>query len=539
MASVKVRARKDGAAMPLDEADKKLLNLMQGSFALSARPFAHVAGLAGLTEDEVMTRVQRLLDKRIIREITPIFDTRALGYQSMLVAAKVDGEHPHRAAKIINTHPGVTHNYLRNHDFNLWFTIAVEPHSKLGLDGTLDVLAAETGAQSIRQLPTLKLFKIRMDLEMEQGTDALAAAGEAVEPHELEPIELSDDDIATIRATQGRMPVVSEPFRPAAERLGVDQDEVLERLESLRERTACGAWRRSSTTAGPASPPTAWACGRCPTTRCWRPASGWPRSAASATATSARPTRTGRIRSSRWPTGARRRSATRSSTRSPTRPGSASARRSTGRPSSRRSGCSTSPMTSSAGRTSGPDQLALGHPLSRALPAGVHVLPGGVNSPVRAMRSIGREPLFIERAEGAEIIDVDGNTYVDYVCSWGPLILGHAHPDVVEAVDRRRRARHHVRRADRRRGRARRAVCARMPAVEMLRMTSSGTEATMSALRLARAATGRDKVLKFAGAYHGHVDGLLADAGSGLATLGIPASPGVPEAAAAQTVVVP
>jgi DNA-binding Lrp family transcriptional regulator len=183
-----------------------------------------------------MARVQRLLDKRIIREITPIFDTRALGYQSMLVAAKVDAEHPHRAAKIINSHPGVTHNYLRNHDFNLWFTIAVEPHSTLGLEGTLDVLAAETGARSIRQLPTLKLFKIRMDLEMEQGTDALAAAGEAVEPHELEPVELSDDDVATIRATQGPMPVVSEPYAPAAERLGVSEDEVLARLESLRER---------------------------------------------------------------------------------------------------------------------------------------------------------------------------------------------------------------------------------------------------------------------------------------------------------------
>jgi DNA-binding Lrp family transcriptional regulator len=236
MAGMKVRSRRDGAAIPLDEADKKLLNLMQGSFALVRRPFAHVAGLAGLPEEEVMARVQRLLDKRIIREITPIFDTRALGYQSMLVAAKVDAEHPHRAAKIINSHPGVTHNYLRNHDFNLWFTIATEPGSKLGLDGTLDVLAAETGAQSIRQLPTLKLFKIRMDLEMEQGTDALAAAGEAAPPRELEPIELSDEDIATIRATQGPMPVASEPYAPAAERLGVGQDEVLRRLESLRER---------------------------------------------------------------------------------------------------------------------------------------------------------------------------------------------------------------------------------------------------------------------------------------------------------------
>jgi DNA-binding Lrp family transcriptional regulator len=154
----------------------------------------------------------------------------------MLVAAKVDGSHPHRAAKIINSHPGVTHNYLRNHDFNLWFTIAVEPGSKLGLDGTLDVLAAETGAESIRQLPTLKLFKIRMDLEMEAGTDALAAAGEAVEPRELDPIALSEDDIAVIRATQGPMPVVPEPYAPAAERLGASQEEVLARLESLRER---------------------------------------------------------------------------------------------------------------------------------------------------------------------------------------------------------------------------------------------------------------------------------------------------------------
>jgi siroheme decarboxylase len=235
---MKVRSRRDGAAIPLDEADKKLLNLMQGSFALTRRPFEHVAGLAGLAEEEVLQRVQRLLDKRIIREITPIFDTRALGYKSMLVAAKVDPEHPHRAAKIINGHPGVTHNYLRDHDFNLWFTIAVEPYSRLGLDGTLDALAAETGAQSIRQLPTLKLFKIRMDLEMEQGTDALASAGEAVEPRELEAIELSDDDIATIRATQGPMPVTPEPYAPAAERLGTSQEEVLSRLESLREREA-------------------------------------------------------------------------------------------------------------------------------------------------------------------------------------------------------------------------------------------------------------------------------------------------------------
>jgi DNA-binding Lrp family transcriptional regulator len=236
LARPKVRSRAGGAAIPLDEDDKKLLNLMQGRFDLTERPFAHVAQLAGLEEADVLARVQRLLDGRIIREVTPIFDTRALGYSSMLVAAKVDPDAPHRAAKVINSHPGVTHNYLRNHDFNLWFTIAVEPGTKLGLDGTLDVLAAKTGAHSIRQLPTLTLFKIRMDLEMEHGTDALATAGEAVPPRELEPIELSEQDIATIRATQGPMPVVSEPYAAAAERLGVTPAEVLARLESLRER---------------------------------------------------------------------------------------------------------------------------------------------------------------------------------------------------------------------------------------------------------------------------------------------------------------
>lgn len=241
LARPKVRSRAGGAAIPLDEDDKKLLNLMQGSFALTERPFAHVAQLAGLAEADVLERVQRLLDGRIIREITPIFDTRALGYSSMLVAAKVDPEVPHRAAKIINGHPGVTHNYLRNHDFNLWFTIAAEPGSKLGLEGTLEVLAAETGAESIRQLPTLTLFKIRMDLEMEAGTDALATAGEAVPPRELEPIEVTEEDVETIRATQGAMPVVSEPYAPAAERLGVSPGDVLRRLESLQER---GALRR-------------------------------------------------------------------------------------------------------------------------------------------------------------------------------------------------------------------------------------------------------------------------------------------------------
>jgi glutamate-1-semialdehyde 2,1-aminomutase len=167
------------------------------------------------------------------------------------------------------------------------------------------------------------------------------------------------------------------------------------------------------------------------------------------------------------------------------------------------------------------------------------VLPGGVNSPVRAMKLVGREPIFIERGEGAYIVDVDGNRYVDWVSSWGPLIIGHADPIVVEAIQSA---------ADR--GTSYGAptageidlaaeVADRFPSVEMIRMTSSGTEATMSALRLARAATGRSTIVKFAGSYHGHVDGLLAEAGSGMATAGVPASPGVTEAQASDTVIVP
>ena len=240
MASVvpKVRSRKDGAAVPLDELDKRLLNLMQGSFPLAPRPFAHVAGQAEVSEDEVLRRVQRLLDDRIVRQVTPIFDTRVLGYQSMLVAAKVDADNPHRAAKIVNSHPGVSHNYLRNHDFNMWFTLATEPGSKLGLQGTLDVLRELTGAESVRQLPTLKLFKIRMDLEMEKGTKDLAAAGVAPDPMEPDPIELSDLDLAVIRALQGDMPVVSEPYAPAAAELGISQGALLEHLGSMKDRKA-------------------------------------------------------------------------------------------------------------------------------------------------------------------------------------------------------------------------------------------------------------------------------------------------------------
>ncbi len=239
MASVaqpKVRSRKGGSAVPLDETDKRLMNLLQSRFPIEREPFAAVAAEAELDTDDVMTRAQRLLDERIIREITPIFDTRALGYESMLVAAKVDTENPHRAAKIINSHPGVSHNYLRTHEFNLWFTIATPPDSELGLEGTLELLQRLTGATSIRQLPTLTLFKINMNLEMEKGTEALAAAADAAPPRELEPQPYDDFDIEVIRALQGPMQVTERPYDAPAAEAGVSVDGFLQHLRGMQER---------------------------------------------------------------------------------------------------------------------------------------------------------------------------------------------------------------------------------------------------------------------------------------------------------------
>jgi DNA-binding Lrp family transcriptional regulator len=232
----KLRQRAEGAAVPLDDRDKHLLNLLQSRFPLEPRPFASVAASAGLEEREVLARTRALLDDRIIREVTPIFDTPALGYHSMLVAARVDPENPHRAAKIVNEHPGVSHNYLRNHTFNIWFTIAVPPDSELGLDGTLEILSERTGAESMRQLPTITMFKINMNLEMEGGTEALAAPVEAVKPLSREPVPIDDLDVAVVRAVQGPMEVRSDPYAPAAERLGVSVEQLLEHCRGMVDR---------------------------------------------------------------------------------------------------------------------------------------------------------------------------------------------------------------------------------------------------------------------------------------------------------------
>ncbi|MFE9276100.1 glutamate-1-semialdehyde 2,1-aminomutase [Paenibacillus glucanolyticus] len=166
-------------------------------------------------------------------------------------------------------------------------------------------------------------------------------------------------------------------------------------------------------------------------------------------------------------------------------------------------------------------------------------IPGGVNSPVRAFKSVGLTPIYIERGEGSRVYDIDGNSFIDYVGSWGPLIMGHAHPEVVDALQETAAKGTSFGAPTLLETEMAKLVCERVPSIEVVRMVNSGTEATMSAIRLARGFTGRSKIIKFEGSYHGHADSLLIKAGSGIATLGLPDSPGVPESVAVSTIAVP
>jgi glutamate-1-semialdehyde 2,1-aminomutase len=186
------------------------------------------------------------------------------------------------------------------------------------------------------------------------------------------------------------------------------------------------------------------------------------------------------------------------------------------------------------------DGMAKDHEQSRQLfDEAKQYIPGGVNSPVRAFRSVGMSPLFIERGSGSKVYDVDGNEYIDYVGSWGPLILGHAHPAVVEVLKKVTELGMSFGAPTKIETEMAKLVSSILPSIERVRMVNSGTEATMSALRLARGYTGRNKILKFEGCYHGHADSLLIKAGSGVATLALPDSPGVPSDVASHTITVP
>jgi siroheme decarboxylase len=223
----------------LDGTDRELLNAVQWDFPLEPRPYALLAERLGMDEAEVRARIAHVKDLRVLRQLSAIFDTRALGYGSSLVAAKIDPARIDEAAEVISRHPGVSHNYKRNHAYNLWYTIAVPPGETL--DDHIDVLHRTSGAQVTRKLPTLKLYKIGVKLDMTGQTAADARAD--IEEHErperrehMEAPELSDLEIAAIRVVQEDLPLVDRPFAAEAEVIGTDEATLLDFLRSFKER---------------------------------------------------------------------------------------------------------------------------------------------------------------------------------------------------------------------------------------------------------------------------------------------------------------
>ena len=221
----------------MDTVDKDLLNLIQREFPLEREPFDALGGSLGLAGDEVIRRVDALKRGRVIRQISAIFDTRVLGYQSSLVAASISAENLNAAAKAINSHPGVSHNYERNNPFNLWYTVAVPPDSRLGLEGTVEVLHKISGAEKTRILPTLKLFKIGVTLDMKEGATAKKEAPQYGESdREGADRNVSEDDKAAIRALQEDVPLTPRPFDLWARQVGISYEELLERAYDLQRR---------------------------------------------------------------------------------------------------------------------------------------------------------------------------------------------------------------------------------------------------------------------------------------------------------------
>jgi siroheme decarboxylase len=223
----------------LTELDRELLNAVQWDFPLEPRPYAALGERLGLSEPAVRERVAAVKAAGVLRQLSAIFDTRALGYDSSLVAAKIDPERIDDAAARISDHPGVSHNYKRNHAFNLWYTIAVPPGESL--DEHLDVLHRESGAVVTRKLPTLRLYKIGVKLDM-TGKTAADAKAEVAEherperrPHMDAPV-LSDLEVATIRVVQEDLPLVERPFAAYGEQIGASEDQVLELLASFKAR---------------------------------------------------------------------------------------------------------------------------------------------------------------------------------------------------------------------------------------------------------------------------------------------------------------
>lgn len=224
-------------ASNLELLDKKLLNTLQLDFPLDERPYLRVAEKVGTNEADVLQRVKKLKDEKIIRQISAIFDTRSLGYKSSLVAMRVQKHRLLGAAEFINTHPGVSHNYVRNHDFNLWFTIAVPPNSMLGLEKTVNILHEKAQAESTRMLPTLKLFKIGVNLKMTDDGDDSGSKGPAYSEKDRKSAltDLTGKDMACVRELQEDFPVSEAPYQNLCQRLGITASELFEWAAGFRD----------------------------------------------------------------------------------------------------------------------------------------------------------------------------------------------------------------------------------------------------------------------------------------------------------------
>ena len=220
-----------------DEVDQRLLNALQAGIALDRRPFLGIADAVGISEDEVLARMQVLKDAQIIRQMSAIFDTRALGYESTLVAASYPEDRLFDAAAIINGHPGVSHNYRRTHHFNMWFTLAVEPDARLSLEETLEILARETGATSMRILPTITLYKINVQLDMTGENGNVARAEPMAPPQRGDGVAPTPEDQQAILILQQDLPLVPEPFQVWADEAGMPVDELLAKAQELQDRT--------------------------------------------------------------------------------------------------------------------------------------------------------------------------------------------------------------------------------------------------------------------------------------------------------------
>ena len=226
----------DGAKKMQDE----LLYRMQNSFPMTQKPFHQLADELDSKPEEIIALVKKLKDEKIIRQTSAIFDTKRLGYKSSLVAFKVPKERVEQAAEIINQHPGVSHNYLRNHDYNIWFTMAVAPDSQLGLEKTIEILQEKTGAEDAIILPTLKMFKISVKMD----TTGKRAKKEKVKKAANRAIELTPLHIAVIKELQKDIDIVDEPFKTSIEKLGLDYDAFFTIADELKES---GVMRRFAT----------------------------------------------------------------------------------------------------------------------------------------------------------------------------------------------------------------------------------------------------------------------------------------------------